>query len=584
MLFLANVQMREEVAKQERYYRALVESVVDHVVVLDADGRPLYASPALLRLVGLEFGQLVDESGVPRFVEAEDLPGVAAAVQDAVAHPGATVESEVRVRDAAGDLRDLVGLTTSLLDEPAVGGIVVVLHDVTDRKRLEDELRHQALHDTLTGLPNRALVHDRLEQLLSVAGRRGDDRSVAALFVDLDKFKDVNDSLGHLVGDALLRAVARRLRAGLRESNTVGRFGGDEFVVLTDGEPLAGGAERVAKRILDLLREPFVLPEAPRTPLIASASIGVAHASGSDPEQLLRNADVALYRAKAEGRRRYVVFESGMYEQAQARLRLELDLQEALESGQFFLLYQPTYDLRTLVPTGAEALLRWQHPTRGLIEPCDFIPALEENGLIVEVGERVLQEACRRAAEWQHGGMALPVSVNVSALQIEAGGLVAAVDAALSASGLEPRMLVLEITESTLLRDTPATDAVLRGVKELGVRIAIDDFGTGFASFSYLRRFPIDVLKIDRSFVAGIAKDEQGLTLVRSLVGLGRKLGLVTLAEGIERPEELTVLQRERCDSGQGYLLSPPVSAEALEELIGVRAAACTASTSSSAS
>jgi diguanylate cyclase (GGDEF)-like protein len=419
------------------------------------------------------------------------------------------------------------------------------------------ELRHQALHDPLTGLPNRALILERVEQMLA-RGRR-EQIPVAALFLDLDNFKDINDSLGHAAGDQLLVAVAARLSAALRDSDTVGRLGGDEFVVLVEGGSLAFGADVVAERLLDALAEPFALGQPTAAPLTVGASIGIALGDRPTAGELLRDADIALYQAKAAGKHCHMVFVHEMQAAVHDRLELETDLRSALAADEFFLVYQPIFNLREMTVSGVEALLRWNHPTRGVVQPDLFIPLLEETGLIVSIGRWVLETACQQAADWEQQGYHIAVSVNVSARQLESDQLIDDVSAALADSGLDAASLTVEVTETTLMRDADATALRLGTLKTLGVRIAIDDFGTGYSSLAYLRQFPVDSLKIDRSFIAGIADSAESAALMHTLVQLGKTLGLETLAEGIEETDQLGHLQSEQCDSGQGFLFARPM-------------------------
>jgi diguanylate cyclase (GGDEF)-like protein len=429
--------------------------------------------------------------------------------------------------------------------------------------RRQDELAFLATHDPLTGLPNRTLILDRTEQML-VRSRRS--RSpVAALFVDLDNFKTINDTLGHAAGDRLLKAVAARLGAAIRETDALGRLGGDEFVVIAEGMSLAAGPELVAERLIAALEQPFKLDGAEGTRLSVSASVGIAMGDRETAEELLRDADIAMYRAKWEGRNRYVIFETAMQDAVQSRMELEMDLREAMKEEQFFLVYQPTFDLQSMSPTGVEALLRWRSPKRGVVQPDDFVQLLEETGMIVEVGRWVLDEACRQCAAWRAAGHAIGMSVNVSARQLETDEFIEHVAEAMRESGLEPGALTLEITETTIMRDTVQTVYRLAAMKELGVRIAIDDFGTGYSSLSHLQQFPVDALKIDRSFIARLTQSPEGETLIRTLVQLGKAMSIETLAEGIERHGELSMLQDEQCDSGQGFLFARPLDAETAE-------------------
>jgi diguanylate cyclase (GGDEF)-like protein len=434
--------------------------------------------------------------------------------------------------------------------------------------RLLDHVRHQALHDGLTGLPNRALILDRAEQMLARAER--DHHSVAALFIDVDNFKDVNDTLGHEAGDELLRAIAARLADALRGSDTIGRMGGDEFVVLTEGLPAGTGPELVAERVHELMRDPFMLDAENGSSLRVSASVGICRGPASSASELLRNADIALYRAKAAGKNCSVVFESAMQSEVVRRLQLEMDLQAILDD-QLFVLYQPLFDLTTLQATGAEALLRWRHPTHGVLSPAEFVPLLERTGMISDVGRFVLHQACAQAARWRRAGVLISIAVNVSVHQLDSDSLVQDVRDALKTAELDADALVIEITETALMQDTEVTKLRLTELKRLGVRLAIDDFGTGYSSLAYLKQFPMDILKIDRSFVAGLGESPEAGALVHTLVQLGRVLGLETLAEGIENHAQLAQLQQERCDSGQGFLLCRPMEAHALEQFFSDR-------------
>jgi diguanylate cyclase (GGDEF)-like protein len=430
--------------------------------------------------------------------------------------------------------------------------------------RREEELAFLATHDPLTGLPNRTLILDRAEQMLARSARR--QAPVAALFVDLDNFKSINDTLGHNVGDELLQAVAARLDAVLRGADALGRLGGDEFVVIVEEVSLTTGPELVAERVLEALKQPFKLGPNQQTTVTVSASIGIAVGEHMAAAELLRDADIAMYRAKRNGRNGYAVFESAMKDTMQNRMELEMELRDALENGEFVLAYQPTLDLSDMRPTGVEALVRWQNPRRGLIQPDAFIPLLEETGLIVDVGRWVLEEACRQAAEWRRAGHRINMAVNVSARQLDTDQLIVDIEGALANNGLEADTLTIEITETTLMTNIKDTAQRLASIKDLGVRIAIDDFGTGYSSLAHLQRFPVDALKIDRSFIAGLKNNKEGETLIHTLVQLGKALALETFAEGIEEQQELSLLREEDCDSGQGFLFARPMDAVATQE------------------
>ena len=422
---------------------------------------------------------------------------------------------------------------------------------------LLDQIRHQALHDALTGLPNRALILDRVENMLARARRRKEPAAV--LFIDLDGFKTVNDTLGHEAGDRLLQAVAARLSTTLRDGDTIGRLGGDEFVVLVEGTSADHRPDRAAQRILKALRAPFDLDDTSPA-LTITASIGIASGDRLSASELLRDADVALYRAKESGKNQAVTFEPHMQAAVRDEARLHADLRVALERREFQLEYQPIFDLPSRTIRGVEALLRWRHRERGVVQPATFIPFLEESGLIIDVGRWVLFDACRQSAALRHIGHDLTMSVNVSARQLESDDVVDDLRNALAQYEIEPSRLTIEITETTIMTDPAATTRRLEAIKALGVRIAIDDFGTGYSSLAYIRQFPIDVLKIDRSFVSAMAGSRESDMLVHTLLQLGKSLGLETLAEGIETEAQLDELARLECDSGQGFLLGKPMT------------------------
>ncbi|MGZ4791399.1 MAG: putative bifunctional diguanylate cyclase/phosphodiesterase, partial [Ilumatobacteraceae bacterium] len=427
------------------------------------------------------------------------------------------------------------------------------------------ELRHQALHDALTGLPNRALIMDRIDQLLARNRRGGTVGS--ALYIDLDDFKNVNDTLGHEAGDRLLIAVAERLTSALRDADTIGRMGGDEFVVLIDGASLEVAPELVAQRLLNVMRQPFELDGA-MMPLSVNTSIGIAIGDRPTGGELLRDADVALYQAKSAGKNRYEVFFPEMQTEISRRIDLEFELRSAMDGNQFRLVYQPIYRLDDLTLVGVEALLRWDNPSHGLVEPEEFIPILEQNGQINEVGRWVLRQACAQMAEWHSKGDTLDISVNVSGRQLDRDDIIEQVRLALELTGLDPGSLIIEVTETSLMHNAMATARRLKEIKKLGVKIAVDDFGTGYSSLAYLQQFPVDCLKIDGSFTHAISTSPESKALIRTLVQLGKDLGLTTLAEGVETTGEMDHLRSENVNEAQGFLLSRPLDPITLEEQI----------------
>jgi len=444
-----------------------------------------------------------------------------------------------------------------------LGALAAAFNEMAaDLERSRDQLTHQALHDPLTELANRALLADRIEHALAGARRRG--TSVALLLLDLDGFKTVNDSLGHPVGDRLLAVTAQRIRDSLRAGDTAARLGGDEFAVLLE-DIEADLAIEVAERLGDALREPVLLDGAE---VALGASIGIALSGGVDTgDELLRNADLAMYRAKQGGRGRHELFEAGMHVAAVARMGLEGELRRALERGEFQLAYQPAVDLATGEITGCEALVRWQHPERGLVLPGQFIPLAEETGLVVPLGWWVLDEACRQAQAWRAASAGLGglvVSVNLSARQLQHPELLARVRQALEGSGVEPGRVVLELTESAIMHDAAVAKRRLEGLKSFGLRLALDDFGTGYSSLSHLQRFPIDILKLDKSFVDPLGTTAGGDVLAAAIVGLSDALGLRTVAEGIERAEQAAVLVELGCRFGQGYHFGRPMGPDQL--------------------
>jgi diguanylate cyclase (GGDEF)-like protein len=445
----------------------------------------------------------------------------------------------------------------------AGAGWIATYEDVTERRRVEARIAYMAHHDALTDLPNRALLCERIAHAFAQAHRH--DEAFAVLYLDLDRFKSVNDTLGHPIGDGLLKAVAQRLRECTRETDLVARLGGDEFAILQVGLATPRDAADLAARVSDVLSAPY---EIEGHSVIIGTSIGIARApqDGFSADQLLKNADLALYRAKADGRGVHRFFEAGMDEALQTRRRIELDLRKALTAGEFEVYYQPLVRLADGAVNGHEALLRWNHPERGFISPAEFIPIAEEIGLIVPIGEWVLRQACLEAARWEQG---LKVAVNLSPVQLKSRDLVQTVMHALASSGLAATRLELEITESVFLQDNDLTLSILHDLRGVGVRIAMDDFGTGYSSLSYLRSFPFDKIKLDRSFVRDLGVQPDSLAIVSSIAALGTSLGMTTLAEGIETEEQMLRLREAGFQEGQGYLFGRPAPAKMITATLG---------------
>ena len=560
--------LRRVGAQRSAQFRSLVHNASDLITVVDVHGGIRYQSPSASKLVGVASESLLGTNYL-EVLDPEDRPLLEVVLAGLVGSPGGTTTAEYRVSHADGSSRFVESIVTNLLDDPTVRGLVLNTRDVTERKGLEEELAHQAFHDSLTGLSNRAVFRDRLDHAL--AGSIRHERSLAVLLLDLDGFKTVNDSLGHDVGDELLVAVGARIEELARSSDTVARLGGDEFVVLLEEDVDETRSRSVAARMLKALSAPFAVTD---REVFIGASIGIAVGEGGsvDADELIRNADTAMYAAKAAGRGRYELFRPAMHLHALERFEIQADLRRAVDRAEFRVHYQPIVDFATGAIQGVEALIRWMHPSRGLLPPGEFIAAAEETGLIVPMGVWVLDEACRQAAAWRAEypqAANLWVSVNLSTRQLLEPDLVTRVREVLSGSGLDPAALVLEITEGSLLQGVEETIEKLYDLKGLGIRLAIDDFGTGTSSLGHLRRFPIDVLKIDKSFVDDVATTgSEGPALVRAVVDLARTLRLETVAEGIEEIEQLTQLRSAGCVSGQGFLFAKPLQPDALGLLL----------------
>ena len=464
---------------------------------------------------------------------------------------------ESAIEDSAAPIHNRAGRVT---------GAVIVFHDVSTARAMSSQMTHLAQHDPVTNLPNRLLLSDRITQSIALARRQ--DRSIAVIFLDLDRFKYINDSLGHAVGDQLLQSVSKRLLAGVRGSDTVSRLGGDEFVILLSEIAHAEDAATSATKILRSLSAPHLIG-GQDVEIDGSIGISIYPDDGLDAETLIKNADTAMYHAKQNGRNNFEFFRADMNLEAVERQSLEGSLRRALKREEFLLHYQPKVNLDTGEITGVEALIRWQRPDRGLVSPSEFVPAAEECGLIIQIGRWVLREACRQAREWQVTGLPFKrISVNVSAPEFRAKTFIDGIRTVLRETGLDARYLDIELTEGVLMEDAKSTVAVLQELKLIGIHLAVDDFGTGYSSLSYLQQFPIDVLKIDKSFVQQISGDPNDSAIVSAIIDMGRNLKQRVIAEGIETQEQLEFLRTHHCEEGQGYLFSRPVAAAQLADLL----------------
>jgi diguanylate cyclase (GGDEF)-like protein/PAS domain S-box-containing protein len=549
----------------EERYRTLVEQIpaVTYIDPVDDPDTSLYTSPQIEEMLGYTPQEWHNEKLWPKRLHPDDRERVLAADERFEAGGGEPFSEEYRLLAKDGSVvwvREEAVLVRDEAGEPLYWQ--GVFYNLTERKALEERLQYQAFHDYLTDLPNRRLFMDRLGQALRRNIRR--HKRVAVLFMDLDNFKVVNDSLGHDVGDLLLTVVAQRLRRCLRPEDTLARFGGDEFAVLIEPLDDTAQAVQVAERIAEELRSPFIM-EGRDLYVIASIGISLGDARTHDPDDLLREADTAMYRVK-DGGGVFRVFDPAMYERAFTQLEVENDLRRAIEQEEFVVHYQPMVDLQTGELWGMEALVRWDHPERGLLEPSEFVPVAEESGLVIPMGEQVLKEACLRAKEWQEEDPRVPrlmMSVNLSASQLSRMDLAETVERVLGETGLEGSRLTLDVTETVYVKVLAGNTAILDRLTDLGVRFSIDDFGTGYSSLSYLKRLPADAIKIDKSFVDGLGKDVEDTAVIRMIIELAHTLDLEVIAEGVETEEQVDLLKEMGCDLAQGYHFSKPLPPEA---------------------
>ncbi|GAC1355136.1 MAG: hypothetical protein NVSMB42_13360 [Herpetosiphon sp.] len=572
----ARKQVEEQLNRQLSFTNAITASLGEGVYAVDKQGRLTFINPAAEKILGWTGAELMGQD-MHEYIHFQRADGTPFLKEDcdlvSVFNTGQTVaRSDDTFTRRDGTLLPVAYTASPIEMNTMIVGAVVTFHDISERKRMEEQLLHEALHDPLTQLPNRSLFFDRLQQALDRV-QRHPDQWFAVLFLDLDRFKTINDSLGHIKGDSVLIEAARRLQSCIRPGDTVARLGGDEFALLLEELTTVNIAVEVADRIQDHLIKPFMIEGETIT---TSASIGIAIGGHGyrQPEDLLRDADIALYRAKSDGRARHVIFNPAMHAQVLQRMRLEADLRRALERDEFVLHYQPFVSMRDSRVVGVEALVRWNHPERGLVSPAEFIPMAEETGLIVPLGEWILRTACRQLKQWHAGGMPpLYVAVNIAAPQFKSHGFCNLVSQILEETGLASKYLELELTESILMDDANETINTLRELSTIQLHsLAVDDFGTGYSSLSYLQRFPIATLKIDRTFVRDIETNASNAAIARAVIALAQSLSLTTVAEGVESVAQLDFLRTHGCDTYQGYLFSAPLPPEKLAALVAAYA------------
>lgn len=563
----ARQRMVEEARRQsEERYRRLFESSRDAIYMTTRDGQFVDANSSMLEMFGYTREELMMRTVAQLYADPKDR----GRYQREIEKVGSIRQHELKLKRKDGTIIDcLKTATVQRANDGAIVGYQGIIHDISERKRTEEQLAHSAFHDSLTDLPNRALFMDRLERLVRASKRRTNSR-FGVLFLDLDRFKIVNDTMGHAVGDDLLRAVARRLEGCLRAEDTVARIGGDEFAIILDLIKDAGDGTRVAERIIQELTMPFKIGG---KDIQTGTSVGVALSYSDDQtaESLLKDADSAMYRAKTGGRGRYEVFDRQLHTQAVTQLQMEADLRRALQAREFALVYQPVIDIQNNTLAGFEAFLRWRHPSRGMVPPGEFISVAEETGLIIQIGWWVVQEACRQMHAWEmehpHAVGDMTVSVNLSGKQFYQPDLIPHVDQILLETGSSPSRIKLEVSESVIMQNAEASTKILRQLRERGILLSIDDFGTGYSSLRYLQAFPITTLKIDRSFVNALVEDGNA-GLVNSILALGRSMDVDALAEGVETAEQADSLRRLGTRYAQGYFFSPPVPPERAAEFI----------------
>ncbi|MBL0385757.1 EAL domain-containing protein [Tumebacillus sp. ITR2] len=547
---------------KEQLYRSLFEHNQDAVYTMDIDGRFLTSNPACERVMGYSL-EALQSKGYANIIVPEDIELVVQNFRSAV--QGEATEFECRTLKPDGGCNDFLVKFVPMYINGEIVGVYGIGKDITKQKLADERVRKMAFYDVLTDLPNRVLFEQRLDQELERARTRG--QMLAVMFFDLDRFKFINDTFGHGIGDRLLQAVSERLMTTVEADAIFSRISGDEFTALLPNVKDVQEVTEAAQQVIQTLQRPFVLDG---NEIFITSSIGISlyPNDGSGAEQLVRHADTAMYRAKENGRNNYQLFQSAMNKQVTERLALEHDLRKALEREEFVVYYQPQVNSSTGIVFGLEALVRWQHPTRGMVSPAEFIPLAEESGLIVPIGEWVLRKSCEQVKSWQRVFPNLRAAVNLSARQFQSDDLVETVARVLRETELDAHCLDLEITESTTMHNVDRAISTMHGLKQLGIQISLDDFGTGYSSLSYLKHFPIHMLKIDRSFVRDITTDEDDASIVASVIAMAHSLNLHVIAEGVETEEQLGYLMERGCDQMQGYLFSPPLPVEKCDELL----------------
>lgn len=569
-LLVERRQAEQALRQSERLFRAMIERSSDAISIVDRAGRVRYASPSTRHLIGYAVdGMLAVPINGFAVIHPTDRERVRQLFNKLIQHPGSSVTADFRVRHAEGGWRWIEATASNWLDDPAVQGVIVNYRDITERKLMELRLQHGMLHDSLTGLPNRLLLNDRLLQAIK-RSHRNLHYQFALLFLDLDHFKFINDSFGHPLGDRLLIAIASRLSSCLRTVDTCARLGGDEFVILLDDIASPTDAIRIVERILRQVSLPF---EIDGRLFHTSASIGIVFGANNytDPSQMLRDADIAMYQAKMAGKGRYRIFEPAMREAAQIRLDLEHELRRAVANHEFCVYYQPIIHLTTGRLVGFEALVRWRHPTRGILLPAAFLRVAEEAGLNDSIGWQVLEQVCQQLVVWRRlnpRAAALSVSVNLSARQVMQPNLYDRLIQLLAQYQVPPTALKLELTESTFMEYSHDVAALLNRLREQGIQISIDDFGVGYSSLSYLVQLPIDQIKIDRNFIIQLESKHRSQAIVNTIVNLAHNLNLEVVAEGVETQGQLDRIRSVGCQYGQGYLIGLPLTADAATQMV----------------